>query len=259
MTLHTPAQVEPSDNGWGTLAPGSHPCQAHAWTACLTGYDPQPAFFFQAHAPEASDAPGHSSGGQTLHDFETSGAEFGKVAAPMSRAAQNALLSPSAGPDVTAERGTAHADSRLASGDLGIPYVADPDGGAQLPAVGVHLEAVTAEAVTKPGQPVTLASGVRQAYVTSAGQKVASVPAEWPVNFSVRIPADTSQPVVALVVFNEQVTTDAQGRPTLGKDGRYAYDAKSTSGYVNAARLTVYGERPTELTIGHAAVLRASR
>ncbi|MET9517928.1 hypothetical protein [Streptomyces sp. NPDC002994] len=259
MTLQTPPMVQPSDNGWGIVAAGSHPSQAHAWTAWLTGFGPQDSFFFQAHAPEAADAPGHASGRQTLHELKASGSALGKVAAPMSRAARNALLSPSAGPDVSAERGTAHADSRLASGDVALAYAVDPDGGAPLSPFGVHVEAATAEAVTKPGQPVTLASGARHAYVTSAGRKVATVPAEWPVNFSVRIPADTSQPVAALVVFNEQVTTDAQGRPTLGKDGRYAYDPKSTSGYVNAVRLTVYGERRAELTMGHAAVLRVSQ
>jgi hypothetical protein len=123
--------------------------------------------------------------------------------------------------------------------------------------VGVNVGRLTAGAATKPGEPVALTSGGYRGFVAVHGQKVADIPASWPVNYSVRIPEDPRQPVIAIVVTNEQVTTDDSGRPTLDGDGRYRFDAKARSGYANAIRITLFGAGdPEEITVGHAAVLR---
>jgi hypothetical protein len=118
--------------------------------------------------------------------------------------------------------------------------------------VGVNVGGLTAGAATRPGEALVLTSGGYRGFVAVRGRKVADIPASWPVNHSVRIPQDRRLPVIAIVVTNEQVTTDDSGRPTLDGDGRYRFDAKARSGYVNAVHITLFRPGgPEEITVGH--------
>jgi hypothetical protein len=60
-------------------------------------------------------------------------------------------------------------------------------------------------------------------------------------------------------VLNEQVTTDSQGKPTEDANGRYRFDPKATSGYANAAHVSVLGLNAIDVTVAHAAVVTKAK
>lgn len=109
--------------------------------------------------------------------------------------------------------------------------------------------------LSQPGKAVQF-SGTAGGHLSLMGARQVDIPALWPANLPFRIPSDPSRPAVAVGFLNEQITTDNQGRPTRDETGAHAYDPRATSGFTNAVRLIVLGDERTEVTIGHAAVIR---
>ncbi|KAF9400762.1 hypothetical protein BGZ76_007663, partial [Entomortierella beljakovae] len=157
---------------------------------------------------------------------------------------------------ITTASGVSYASSYAASLDIGTPYTANTNGGIQLSSVGVHLEGVTVTAISIPGKSVRFGVKANVGYVSVNGKKVVDLPPVWAPNSRMRIPEKEAQPIVADIFFNEQVTTDSQGKPTMDSNGKVVYDTKATSGYVNAIRMIINGKEEIEVTLLHAAVIR---
>lgn len=223
------ADPAPTSDDWGTVTAGAGCVQSDAWVArSKGGQGPTDSKLFESHYPAMPQAPGQQSGGLGSMDLAVGGRSLGRAAGVHSRAL---------GPGVADAGGTAFDVERSP--------------------VGVNVGGLTAGAATRRGEPLALTSGGYRGFVAVRGRKVADIPASWPVNYSVRIPQDPHQPVIAIVVTNEQVTTDDSGRPTLDVDGHYRFDPKARSGYVNAIHITYFGAGgPEEITVAHAAVLR---
>ncbi|MCX5174597.1 hypothetical protein [Streptomyces virginiae] len=213
------------------------------------------AAIFESLFPASPQAPQIQRGPGAV-DLAPGGVRVGTAGSPFSRVLADALPSNTAGAADEPTPGAVFAQAGGAGFDIGIPYLPRPGGGIQLSPVGVHLDGVNTSAVSLPGKAVELAGHAAGGYVSIAGEKVADIPPGCPPNTAIRIPEDPSRPPVALLVVNEQVTTDSQGRPTLGKDGKYAFDPEATSGYVNVIHMSVLGNDVAEVTIGHAAVIR---
>ncbi|GHH83296.1 hypothetical protein GCM10018781_70070 [Kitasatospora indigofera] len=152
--------------------------------------------------------------------------------------------------------GATYAQAGAAGLEVAIPCTAAPNDGTQSSKVCVHLADVTGSALGQSGKAVQL-SGVAGGRLSLTGTKEIDIPAMWPANCPFRIPADTSKPAVAIGFLDEQITTDSQGQPLRDKNGSPSYHPSATSGFTNAVRPVVFGDETTEVTIGHAAVIRA--
>ncbi|MFB7178602.1 hypothetical protein ACFCYI_12965 [Streptomyces sp. NPDC056257] len=242
---------------WGAVDATAAPVQARAWMVRVRKLGPVvDATMFESGFPAGPHAP-ERAGGTGSVDLATGGVAIGRGDSLSSRALGNALPDARDGrrPDVPTP-GAAYAQTGAATLEVAIPYAADSADGTQPSKVCVHLAALTASALSQPGKAIQF-SGTAGGHLSIMGAKEIDIPAMWPANFPFRLPADTSKPALAIGFLNEQITTDSQGQPTRGKNGAYAYDPKATSGFTNAVRLIVFGDETTEVTIGHAAVIRA--
>ncbi|GAB3661861.1 hypothetical protein GCM10027589_24450 [Actinocorallia lasiicapitis] len=255
--LATPASAgfTPDSDDWGVVVPNAGCVHAEAFAAQVKGLGGSAdSVMFQSHYPTLPTAPATAGGGSDLINLNG----FGKGTAIATRAVghaypgepgvQNSALVPTPC--------GAYAEAQGASIDVGSPYVPNPTGGVPLSPFGIHLEAIAISAATAPGQPVKLHGGAAGGYISSFGKKVINIPKLWAANFGLRVPADYSQPAIALASTNEQVTTDSDGVPTLDASGHYKFDPTAASGYVNAAHASILGTNASDAIVGHAAVLR---
>ncbi|KAI8866894.1 hypothetical protein GQ42DRAFT_172270 [Ramicandelaber brevisporus] len=245
---------------WGTVVDTPSGIQATGWFMRLQGLQAVPdAQLFVAHDPELPSAPKIQTSSGQLVDLNPGGSfPAGKAQSIQVRSMTNKRLPPNMSTKEPEDAiGHVFADCSVSSFDVGFPYVASPNmGGVQQSPIGVHAEGLKVSAYSQPGKPISFTLEATGGYVSVAGTKVVDLPPIWPANFAVRIPEDASQPAVANIVFNEQVTTDELGVPTTGPDGHFKFDAKATSGYVNAIHLSLLGTEVADITIGHAAVIR---
>ncbi|WP_083383660.1 hypothetical protein [Allokutzneria albata] len=254
-TAATGLAAPPGGTDWGTVVPSQDGLQANGWGARAENFggvlDER---LFESADPTMPNAPQAQGSGGVL-TLAPGGKKLGKASALLTRSMRNSVPQSLGGKEKVPAAGVAYSDAGAASGDLEIALPKAANGTARPPLL-VHLDVSRSTAVSRPGQPVRLDGGQARGHVTYAGTRI-DVPASWPANHRVRVPQDPSLPAVAMIVFNEQVTTDLKGRPTLGSDGRYLCDPKATSGYTNAVHITILGgDRPAEATINHAAVIR---
>ncbi|MFE0099332.1 hypothetical protein [Streptomyces sp. NPDC059009] len=242
---------------WGTVVDTDDCVQADAWVVGVKGLGKiVNAALFESHYPTTPKAPKQHAGGKDLVNLAPGGVGIGQVSALYSRAMGHSHpATTSGGADVPA-RGEVYADAGGGAVDVGIPYIANPAGDTQLSPIGVHVEGITVSAYSKPAKAVEFTGGAARGYISIGGVRMVDIPPIWAVNLGVRVPDDYSKSPLVLATTNEQVTTDEKGMPTLGKNGKYAYNPKATSGYVNAIHASVLGTEVADVTIGHAAVIR---
>ncbi|GAA3593281.1 hypothetical protein GCM10022223_05210 [Kineosporia mesophila] len=242
---------------WGTVLSGS-PLQASAWLAGAQGPGLPGNESAVTHSPATTSMPGTITGSRARIGLDVGGFLIGRTLLPMSRSVTDLLPSTVAGaPDVEAI-GSAYADITADDLEIGWPYLPNHHGGIQLSPIGVHLEGLEVIAVGRPGRPVRFGLTLTRGFVSIEGVPFAELPHVVPPNYEVHVPIDPAQGLAALIVFNEQVTTDHEGRPTqVPESGRpYVFDPDAVSGYVNAAHLMLPGSSPVDITVGHAAVLQ---
>ncbi|CAM5622133.1 hypothetical protein GCM10010329_20220 [Streptomyces spiroverticillatus] len=252
---------EPATGDWGEVVETKDGVQAHAWVARLQGLGGvSDAPVLDAHHPALPGQPAEQNSGYEVTPLATKdGFPIGRESAAYSRALGNQIAASTGFDKAASKPGAAFAEAGAISIDIGVPYVGSPGSGTQLSTVGIHAEGVSATATALPGKPVDFSGSASRAYFSVLGEKTVTVPKLWEVNYGVRIPADYSRPVFALATTNEQVTTDVKGRPTLDADEQYTYDAEATSGYANAVHLSILGANVTDVTLGHAGVLRDAK
>lgn len=256
---------------WGTVSPSGDCVQAQAWTIRVKGLNnalggERGSLLFPAHYP-AIDGEPETNGGKDIIRLP-----IGVVSALGSRAIGHKVPGSPGLPDVIPAPCHAYAEANGGQVDVGIPYVPPPPlcpfpqpipGGVappdnkctQMSPVGVNVRAIRQTATAAPGKPVKFTGGAAGGYISFGGVRAINIPDTWPVNFGARIPDDRTQPALAAAMTNEQVTTDSQGRPTVGPDGHYKFDPTASSGYVNGAHATVFGTNVADVTVAHAAVL----
>ncbi|GAA4049892.1 hypothetical protein [Nonomuraea soli] len=255
ITAAAAQQAERSADDWGTVVADGGCVQAHSWIVRVKGLAGLvDTTLYGAHYPAIPAAPEERSGGKGLIDLAfPRGPGLGRGGALFTRALGHRLPGEEGVPRPAPC--SAYAEAGGSEITVGMPFVPKVLGRVIQPPIGVHAERVQVRAVTTPEGPVTFSGEVAAASISSFGKKVIDVPVQWPVNFGVRIPADLTRPAIAQAVTNEQVTTDARGRPTE-RDGRYFFDPLAKSGYVNAAHATLLGLNAADATVGHAAVLQ---
>ncbi|MEV3852725.1 hypothetical protein AB0J38_00100 [Streptomyces sp. NPDC050095] len=244
-------------DNWGTVLETPSPVQSNAWVVRVKGVGGiLDTALFESHYPASAKAPKQQNGGNKIVDLAPGGFGIGRVSALFSRALGNEVPSSRAGGANVPAPGTAYADAGGGAVDVGLPYISNPKGGTQLSPFGVHVDGIMVSALSQPKKPVAFTGGAASGYISVLGQKVVSIPDVWASNLGARIPKDYSQDPVALATTNEQVTTDENGMPTLGKDGHYKMDPKATSGYVTGIHASVLGTQVADVTVAHAAVIR---
>ncbi len=235
-----PPQPLPATN-WGTVTDNDTPAQADTWSVRVRGANGD-AQLTEAHLPALPDAPSSVSGAAKP-------VELGKA---YSFGSLHRLSSRTWMAD-----GSVHAESKLGRVELGLPYLraaGKPVDVKRLP-VRLDLRDAVTTAVGHADRAAEFRTEIKGGSATSFGRELLTFDGPLKPNTSVRIPADTKLPPWGLLTFNEQITTDAQGHPTAGKDGRYAPEPGAGSGYANAAHLTLLFPEALDMTIGHAAVL----
>ncbi|MER5888852.1 hypothetical protein ABT160_33925 [Streptomyces sp. NPDC001941] len=241
---------------WGTVIDTEDCVQADAWALRVIkkGGLLADSTSVEARYPSADGVP---SSAQTLPgevvDLRVLGVNLhaGQGVGVSSRALGHTRIDASGDP--VPQRGAVYAETSAAMLETGHPYIPGIPGfkdGVQLSPVGVHLENVKVTAQAEPGKPVAMDVSSDGGYLSIAGHKIKPLPAVLPPNFGVRVPDDRNLPPLFTAVFNEQVTTDAKGRPT------HHFDPRATSGYANALHLSILGTHVADITVGHAAVLR---
>ncbi|KAF9152539.1 hypothetical protein DFQ26_000854 [Actinomortierella ambigua] len=254
------ALAETEVPGWGGPIANDKGIEALGWLASIGN---QPGNYLQFFAAASPARPTATKGVVTVDNranLVRNGRSIGVVSRFAVRAYTDSIPAASTGTATTPANGTATVDVFLGNLDAASNYIQNPNFGAQLSPVGVHLEACTARALASPGKPVKFVTscGGGSNYISSYGSKVAEIPAA-AVNLELRIPEDWTKPAIATVYINEQITTDIHGNPTTDKNGRYKFDPKATSGYVNIVRIVSSADSDTPgdiLTLGHAAVVR---
>ncbi|MGH4035129.1 hypothetical protein ACQB60_40125 [Actinomycetota bacterium Odt1-20B] len=236
----------PPPVNWGTVLDLSAPAQANAWSLRVLGRgvgdDIRVA---EAHHPAAPGTPALvSSAPERTYPLATRRYTFGSL-----RGVRSA----------TAERkGTVTASSHLEQVTLGLPYLTKPGRpSAPPPVLALELTGADASASSARGKPLALATTTRSGSVSAYGTKLRTFKEAPAANTGLRVPANPLLPAQALVTLNEQITTDAQGHPSTAALGGYRRDAHATSGYVNAAHMTLLTPEPTDMTVAHAAVIRS--
>ncbi|KAI8077760.1 uncharacterized protein BX664DRAFT_369429 [Halteromyces radiatus] len=244
--------VNGNPDDWGTVVRTSDGVQADSWIARLKTIEVTDGRFFEAASPTRPNAPNRQVEAEGTINIAPGGVNIGKGSALASRADSNAYPQSDSGKQTITAPGVSYAESGGTMLDIGHPYVDNPNGGTQISLIGVHIDACRATAISIPGKPVKF-EGCGGGYISVSGTKVVDIPSLGPANFWVRVPQDQSQPQIANVIINEQVTTDDQGNPTVDSNGIYKYDPKATSGYINGVRIII---EHGEITALHAAVIR---
>ncbi|MBC9714302.1 hypothetical protein H9Y04_17210 [Streptomyces sp. TRM66268-LWL] len=249
-------EKEPSYD-WGTVVETKDGVQANAWVIGVTGIGRLiNARMFESASPGTPKAPREMEGGNELVNLAPGGVGLGKVSALYSKALTNKLPANKSSKSTFPVPGAAYANAGGGSVHIGLPYVENPFGGTPLSGLGVRVDAIDVHARSLPGRPVEFQGGAASGEITLFGTKIVEIPPIWAVNLGATIPGggDDAAPIIAQT--NEQITTDAKGVPTKGKNGSYQYDPRATSGYVNAIHASVLGPNVADVTIGHAAVIR---
>ncbi len=254
------------DTAWGTVIPNVPAPQSHAWLVRVDGIIADKAVF-ASHYPVMPGAPEVRSGGSELIRLVPEAQAplipavgLGVASGAYTKAIGNAVAGNPGQMDLPYP-GAAHAEAAATSIDVGVPYISNIiPGGKQLSLVGVHLEGVRV-AVTSWRQRLKFSGmGPVAGYVSLLGRPLLEVPTDYiEPNLGIRIPEDRSDPALAEVVLNEQVTTDSEGKPTEDANGRYEFDPRATSGYANAAHVSVLGLNAIDVTVAHAAVTAKSK
>lgn len=254
------------DTAWGTVIPNVPAPQSHAWLVRVDGIIADKAVF-ASHYPVMPGAPKVRSGGSELIRLVPEAKAplipavgLGVASGAYTKAIGNAVSGNPGQMDLPYP-GAAHAEAAATSIDVGVPYISNIiPGGRQLSLVGVHLEGVRV-AVTSWRQRLKFSGmGPVAGYVSLLGRPLLEVPTDYiEPNLGIRLPEDRSEPALAEVVLNEQVTTDSDGKPTENAKGRYEFDPKATSGYANAAHVSVLGLNAIDVTVAHAAVTAKSK
>ncbi|MDG4858123.1 hypothetical protein P8605_08150, partial [Streptomyces sp. T-3] len=233
---------------WGTIAGTDQPMQADAWALRTLGRGAgRDVRLAEAHLPAGPGVPTTVTGlaPEPVH-IESGGWTFGTVQGLNSTTSTR-------GDSVTAE-------SRVGGLTLGLPYLTRPNpaGRGELPAakspLRLELHDATTTAVATAGKAPRFSTTIKGGRLLSHGRQLFTFNGPLKPNKGLRIPADTRRPPQLLVTLNEQITTDAQGHPTAGEDGGYVHDPEATSGYANAAHMTVLTPYVMDVTVGHAAV-----
>ncbi|NGO79225.1 hypothetical protein G6045_26755 [Streptomyces sp. YC504] len=237
-----PQQPLPATH-WGTVADDDTPAQADAWTLRVRGGNAHgDARLTEAHLPALPHAPAAVSGAAKPLELGKK-YSFGSL----HRLSTRTWL----------KDGSVHAEAKLGRAELGMPYLKAAGKAADTKRLPVLLElrdAVTT-AVGHAERPAEFRTEIKGGRAMSFGRELLRFDGPLKPNTSVRIPADKKLPPWGLITFNEQITTDAQGHPTAGKDGRYAPEPQATSGFANTAHVTLLFPVALDMTVGHAAVL----
>ncbi len=242
---------------WGTVVDTKDGVQANAWVIGITGVGRiLDARMFESASPGTPKAPREMEGGNELVNLAPGGIGLGKISALYSKALTNKLPVSKSGKRTIPAPGAVYANAGGASVDIGVPYVENPFGGTALSGIGVHVDAIDVHARSLPGRPVEFQGGAASGEISLFGHKLIEIPPIWAVNLGATIPGTGNDAAPIIAQTNEQITTDAKGVPTKGKNGSYAYDPRATSGYVNAIHASVLGPNVADVTIGHAAVIR---
>ncbi|GAB6898403.1 hypothetical protein [Kineosporia succinea] len=243
---------------WGTVLAGA-PLQAGTWLTGATGPGLPSGETAASHSPATASMPQAITSSGARIGLDVNGFLVGRTTAPVSRSVTHRLPATVAGaPDVEAP-GAAYAEVGAAELEVGWPYLPNHHGGTQLSPIGVHLEGLHVIAVARPGRPVRFGLTVTRGSVSVEGVSFADLPHVIPPNYEVHVPIDPAAGTSALIVFNEQVTTDNGGRPTAlpNASHQFRFDPEAGTGYVNAAHLYLPGPAGADITVGHAGVLRA--
>ncbi|KAF9141524.1 hypothetical protein BG015_001260 [Linnemannia schmuckeri] len=239
--------VHAQGNGaWGTIVPTLDGLQANNWLLRVQHFrDIVDSAILETAAPTTPTAPIQSTRSDSM-SLKPQDVNFGSVAGATISAHTNAILQSLSENGNIPMPGVSFGLASIASCNIKLPG----DIVVELPSISSVV------ALSRPGKPVQLGANYRGGSVSSGGQ-VFNLPSPVPVNFKIRLPADVSAPPYAVITFNEQVTTDQKGSPTLGPDGDYQYDPKATSGYINLVHITIQEEpQMADITVGHAAVIR---
>ncbi|WP_062429190.1 hypothetical protein [Herbidospora daliensis] len=218
-----------ADSEWGVVLPDAGCAQSQSWVARVRGQSGVlDATVLAAHSPAVPLAPKEqgAAGARTIPGV-------GTVIGGYARTLVGAGCS-------------AHAEAGGSALEVGVPHVAGP--GVSLSPVGLRFDGFAVTATSVPGEGARFGGQIVNGVVTSLGRTVLTLPASLRANVGLRVPADPALPAIAQVVFNEQVSTAADGTPVSGATG---------SGWVNAARVTLLGPVAADVTIGHAAVIGA--
>ncbi|MER7173594.1 hypothetical protein [Streptomyces mesophilus] len=249
-------EKEPSYD-WGTVVETKDGVQANAWVIGVTGIGRLiNARLFESASPGTPKAPREMEGGNELINLAPGGVGLGKVSALYSKALTNKLPMNKSSKRTFPVPGASYANAGGGSVHIGLPYVENPFGGTPLSGLGVSVDAIDVHARSLPGRPVEFQGGAASGEITLFGTKIVEIPPIWAVNLGATIPGTGNDAAPIIAQTNEQITTDAKGVPTKGKNGSYAYDPRATSGYVNAIHASVLGPNVADVTIGHAAVIR---
>ncbi|MBC9714301.1 hypothetical protein H9Y04_17205 [Streptomyces sp. TRM66268-LWL] len=237
-----PPPLRPLPNtNWGPVADDDTPAQADAWALRVRGGN-RDARLAEAHLPPLPDAPAAVTGAGKPVELGKA-YSFGSLHRLSSR--------------TWMKDGSVHAEAKLGRVELGLPYLkaaGKPVDTKRLP-VELELRDAVTTAVGHADRAAEFRTEVKGGGVKSFGRELLAFDGPLKPNTSLRIPADKKLPPWGLVTLNEQISTDAQGHPTAGKDGRYAPEPASTSGYANTAHLTLLFPEAVDMTVGHAAVL----
>ncbi|MER5883973.1 choice-of-anchor P family protein [Streptomyces sp. NPDC001941] len=217
-----------SPYNWGTVLDTDDVPQSNSWAMRVTANgDADDIRLAETHSPAYEGVPEEFAGATgTRVEIEEDDESFGHIADVSTTARPNAATA--------------------AVGDLAF----------RLGRLGIDVRGLRTGATASPGGgPVAFTSALAGGRLTSGKKQLYAFDRPVPVNTGVRVPADPRKPAELLVTVNEQITTDGQGRPTMGPGGRYLRDPAATGGYVNALHVTILSPEPAEMTIGHAAVL----
>ncbi|MFC7307020.1 hypothetical protein ACFQVC_22665 [Streptomyces monticola] len=250
-----------SPHYWGKIIEGED-AQAHAWlvrSSQLPGA--ADTTLVQAHSHDKK-LPRTVNTGAAPADLRAGQFPLGRATEGIAVAVDGKLPPKKPGGDLVDAKGAVFAGVTAKSLDIGLPYWTGGQGTPALSPIGLHLENVSTTATAAPGKPVAFKRNPVKGYLSLLGQKMIEVPKDFPVgelpNFGGIIsPKKGTTPAISLVL-NEQVSTDAKGQPTLGKDGKYAFDEQASSGYTNAFHFTLLGTNAADLTVGHAAALSSA-
>ncbi|MFE0176821.1 hypothetical protein ACFWZ2_31405 [Streptomyces sp. NPDC059002] len=255
-TAGTGADPDPhqaaSPHNWGTVIGTSEPAQATAWAMRALGrHGTADARIGETHHPTYPGVP---------DDYQAA------LQGPVEPGGDVPWFDHIEGVRTAAEPAdgdhrTVTASVSVTEMEFGLPKYKAPDkpgpGATQRSAFGVLLHDVEARATSKPGAPPALSSSVATGHLAMAGKRIHSFDGSAAANTGVRVPKDPKLPPQLLATVNEQIGTDGQGHPNVTAAGGDITDKHALGGYVNALHLTILGPEPVDLTIGHAAVLRA--
>ncbi|SDK53086.1 hypothetical protein [Streptomyces indicus] len=236
------APLPPTATNWGTVVSTDEPAQANAWALRALGAGGgADARLVEAHLPALPHAPAAANVTKPL--------ELGKKYSfgTLHHLSARTFL----------QNGAVHAEARIGRAELGVPYLkaaGKPVPEKRLP-VRLELRDAVTTATGRADRAPEFRTEVGGGSVVSFGRELHRFDGPLKPNTGLRLPADSKLPAWGLLTLNEQITTDAQGHPTTGKHGGYAPDPQATSGYANAAHLTLLFPEALDMTAGHAAVL----